>query len=116
MKHLPFSFIPVLNRIFDLRIAADGGPYTVNRGDYAASDKGGSFAQIHGASLRAIYDLKDLDRSLYLHTTGQSGHPLSPFFDDFLRPWRDVEYIPMTTARHDYAADAYGTLVLTPAP
>lgn len=116
MKHLPFSFIPVLNRIFDLRIAADGGPYTVNRGDYAAGDKGGSFAQIHGASLRAIYDLKDLDRSLYLHATGQSGHPLSPFFDDFLRPWRDVEYIPMTTARRDYAADAYGTLVLTPAP
>ena len=116
MKHLPFSFIPLLNRIFDLRIATDGGPYTVNRGNYNVGDEAAPFAQIHGASFRAIYDLEDLDRSLYLHTTGQSGNPLSRFFDDFLRPWRDIDYIPMTTARRDYAADAYGTLVLTPAP
>lgn len=116
MKHLPFSFIPVLNRIFDLRIDASGGPFTVNRGDYNVGDKQAPFAQIHGASLRAIYNLDDLDRSLYIHTTGQSGNPLSRFFDNFVRPWRDIEYIPMTTARRDYAAGARGTLVLTPAP
>ena len=116
MKHLPFTFIPVLNRIFDLRIDASGGPFTLNRGGYSVAKDKAPFAQVHGASFRAIYDLDDLDRSLYVHTTGQSGNPLSGFFDNFVRPWRDIEYIPMTTARRDYAAGSHGTLVLTPAP
>ena len=116
MKHLPFTFIPVLNRIFDLRIDASGGPFTLNRGGYSAANEKTTFAQIHGASFRVIYDLDDLDRSLYVHTTGQSGNPLSRFFDNFVRPWRDIEYIPMTITRRDYSAGAHGTLVLTPAP
>ena len=116
MKHLPFTYSPGLDRIFDLRTRSGGGPYTVNRGDYNVGDATAPFAQVHGASLRVIYDLDDLDRSLYVHTTGQSGHPLSRFFDNFVQPWRDIEYIPMTMARRDYAAGAHGTLVLTPAP
>ena len=116
MKHLPFTFVPILNRIFDLKIDASGGPYTVNRGGYSITNDKAPFAQIHGSSFRAIYDLGDLDRSLYVHTTGQSGNPLSQFFDNFVRPWRDLEYIPMTTSLRDYSAGSHGTLVLTPAP
>ena len=116
MKHLPFTFVPILNQIFDLKIDASGGPYTVNRGGYSITNDKAPFAQIHGSSFRAIYDLGDLDRSLYVHTTGQSGNPLSQFFDNFVRPWRDLEYIPMTTSRRDYSAGSHGTLVLTPAP
>ena len=116
MKHLPFTFVPVLNKIFDLRIDASGGPFTVNRGGYSITNEKSPFAAIHGASFRVIYDLDDLDRSLYVHTTGQSGNPLSQFFDNFVRPWRDIEHIPMTTSKRDYSAGAHGTLVLTPAP
>ena len=116
MKHLPFTFVPVLNKIFDLRIDASGGPYTINRGGYSVTNKKEPFAEIHGASFRVIYDLDDLDRSLYVHTTGQSGNPISQFFDNFVRPWRDIEYIPMTTSKRDYSAGSHGTLVLTPAP
>ena len=114
MKHLPFSFVPILNRIFDLRIPSSGGPYTVNRGGYSIGNDKSPFAQVHGASFRVIYDLEDLNRSIYIHTTGQSGNPLSRFFDNFVRRWRDIEYIPMTTSRRDYAVGANGTLVLTP--
>jgi len=116
MKHLPFTFVPVLNKIFDLRIDASGGPYTINRGGYSVTNKKAPFAEIHGASFRVIYDLDDLDRSLYMHTTGQSGNPISQFFDNFVRPWRDIEYISMTTSKRDYSAGSHGTLVLTPAP
>ncbi|MDA0261656.1 MAG: penicillin acylase family protein [Proteobacteria bacterium] len=116
MKHLPFTFVPVLNRIFDIRIDSSGGPYTINRGGYGITNKKEPFAQIHGASFRAIYDLDDLNRSLYVHTTGQSGNPLSSFFDNLVRPWRDIDYIPMTTERRDYSAGSPGTLVLTPSP
>jgi len=115
MKHQPFTRIPVLAGLFDLRIENGGGNYTVNRGGYSASDAAQPFAHIHGASLRAIYDLSDLDRSLYMHSSGQSGNRLSPLYGSFIERWRDVRFMPMTTARAAYAADALGTLTLTPA-
>ena len=116
MKHLPFTVVPLLNEIFDIRIAASGGPFTVNRGTYDISDEQAPFAQTHGATFRAIYDLSDLNRSLYIQVPGQSGNPLSPYYDNFVQAWRDNEYIPMTSARRDYASGARGTLVLSPAP
>jgi len=115
MKHQPFTRIPVLAGLFDLRIENGGGNYTVNRGGYSASDAAQPFAHIHGASLRAIYDLSDLDRSLYMHSSGQSGNRLSPLYGSFIERWRDVRFMPMTTTRAAYAADALGTLTLTPA-
>ena len=115
MKHLPFTNVPVLNEFFDIRIATSGGPFTVNRGKYDISDEQAPFVQTAGSAFRAIYDLSDLDRSLYIQVPGQSGNPLSPYYDNFVRPWRDIEYIPMTSARSDYAAGALGTLVLSPA-
>ena len=116
MRHLPFTYIPVLNKFFDRRIAASGGPFTLNRGRYEISDEQAPFAQTHGSTFRAIYDLSDLDRSLYIQIPGQSGNPLSPYYDNFVHAWQDTEYIPMTSARRDYAASAIGTLVLTPVP
>ena len=116
MRHLPFTYVPVLNELFDRRIAASGGPFTLNRGKYEISDEQAPFAQTHGSTFRAIYDLSDLDRSLYIQIPGQSGNPLSPYYDNFVHAWRNTEYIPMTSARRDYAAGALGTLVLSPAP
>ena len=116
MRHLPFTYVPVLNKLFDRRIPASGGPFTLNRGRYDISDEQAPFAQTHGSTFRAIYDLSDLDRSLYIQIPGQSGNPLSPYYDNFVHAWQDTEYIPMTTARRDYAAGALGTLVLSPAP
>ena len=115
LRHLPFTYVPVLNKIFDRRIASSGGPFTVNRGRYDISDDQAPFRQTHGSTFRAIYDLSDLDRSLYIQIPGQSGNPLSLYYDNFVQTWRDTEYIPMTTARRDYAAGARRTLILSPA-
>ena len=46
-------------------------------------DEAAPFANRHAASLRAIYDLSDLDKSLYIHSTGQSGNILSPHYEAF---------------------------------
>ena len=53
----------------------------------------GSFESIHGPSFRGVYDLGNLDRSLFIVTPGQSGNPLSPHARDFLVRWRDGETI-----------------------
>ena len=116
MKHTPFTNVPVLNEFFDIRVPASGGPFTINRGRYDISDERAPFAQTAGSTFRAIYDLSDLDRSVYIQIPGQSGNPLSPYYDNFVRPWRDIDYIPMTSARSDYAVGARVTLVLSPAP
>jgi penicillin amidase len=50
-----------------------------------------------------VYDLADLDRSLFVVAPGQSGNPLSSHAADFLRRWRDGATItlgpqPVTSA------------------
>ena len=77
--------IPWLSVLVDGRIAAPGGETTVDRGGMGS----GSLDSVHGASFRGVYDLADLDRSLFIVAPGQSGHPASPLARNFLRRWRD---------------------------
>ena len=42
--------------------------------------------------MRAIYDLADLNRSLYMHAPGQSGHPWSRHYRDLAEAWASGEY------------------------
>jgi penicillin G amidase len=55
-----------------------------------------------------------MDNSLFIHTTGQSGNPLSSHYKDFAETWRDGRYIPMTMKREDIEKGKMGTLVLNP--
>ena len=77
--------VPWLGRMVEARIAAPGGETTVDRGGLG----GASLDSVHGASFRGVYDLADLDRSLFVVAPGQSGHPASPLARNFLRRWRD---------------------------
>ena len=47
-----------------------------------------AFTAVHGPELRGVYDLSDLDRSLFVIAPGQSGDLLDPHAADFLRRWR----------------------------
>jgi penicillin amidase len=101
-----------LGRLFDLAIPNGGDAFTVNAAGF--SIRGPGFTQTSGATFRALYDLSDLDRSLFIHSTGQSGNPLSPYYRHLVEPWRDVQYLPMTTRRADIEAGALGILRLLP--
>ena len=89
-------------------------PYTLNRGqvDFGADNP---FANRGAASCRAIYDLADLDSSLFIHTTGQSGNPFSPFYRSMAERWSKGEYIRVPTARVEIERGAIGTWTLRPA-
>ncbi|MBM3601041.1 MAG: penicillin acylase family protein [Alphaproteobacteria bacterium] len=91
-RHEFFGHIPILGSLTDIEIATDGGAETVNRGDMP----GGTvdpYRHVHGAGFRAVYDLSDLDRSLFIQATGQSGHLLSPHYRDLVERWRDGHYV-----------------------
>ncbi len=54
---------------------------------------------VHGASYRGVYDLADLDRSLFMITPGQSGNPFSSHARDFVLRWRDGATITLGAGR-----------------
>ena len=112
--HRPFGAVPQLARWFNLPVATPGDTYSVNVGHNHIRDDARPFANRHAASLRAIYDFADLDRSLFMHSTGQSGNRLSPWYGNFVARWAAVDYITIPTAREAIAEPR--RLVLAPGP
>ncbi len=113
-EHRPFGRQAQLAKFFDISVASAGDTYTVNVGRNTLGNEFAPYASRHAASLRAIYDLADLDKSVYMHSTGQSGNLLSPLYDNFAERWSRVEYLPMSMKRSDAEANALGRLKLQP--
>lgn len=94
--HRPFGTMPILNRFFNIVTETGGGPFSPNQGSYYGSGEN-PFTNRHGAGYRAIYDFDNLEKSLFIQTTGQSGNILSPHYDDFATLWRDGKMIEIPT-------------------
>ena len=84
---LLFRYIPVLAPMTRLSAGTGGDDFTVQRGSFVEAAPG-TFRHLHGAGLRAVYDLADLEASRLVIATGQSGSPLSAHWGDFLDLWR----------------------------
>ena len=113
-EHRPLGRQPLLARIFDISVPSAGDTYTVNVGQHTLYDEAAPFASRHAPSLRAIYDLSDPEKSLFIHSGGQSGNRLSPHYKDFTAAWADGENIPMITDRKRIEAGPHRTLRLVP--
>ncbi len=111
-SHRPMSQIPGMKDIFGITTPVGGGRFTVNVAGVSANP-GNLNQSTFGPSYRGIFDMSDLENSLYVQPTGQSGNPFSEHFDDLFDQWRDVEYfrIPTKTTIPD---DAKGILTLVP--
>lgn len=113
-EHRPLGKQPLLARIFDISTPSAGDTYTVNVGQHYLNDESMPYANRHAPSLRAIYDLADPEKSLYIHSGGQSGNRLSPHYKSFTEAWANGEYIPMITDRKRLEAGKHSTLRLAP--
>lgn len=113
-EHRPFSSVWPLSKLFDVERPTSGGNYTLRRAKTTLTDDEHPFRATHGAGYRAVYDFSDLDNSIYIQTTGQSGNPFSKHYDDFADLWADGKYIRMSTDPQDYEPDAKGKWVLAP--
>lgn len=112
-NHLPMGFIPGVRNIFNIERPSAGGPYTVNRGQTGSGAR--PFANVHAAGYRAVFDFDDMNNSVYIISTGQSGNPASDYYDTFATLWADGGHIRMTTDRAEIEAGSIGTLNLRPA-
>ncbi|WP_112322618.1 penicillin acylase family protein [Oceanibium sediminis] len=72
-----------------------GGDFTMLRGQTAGTDAA-PYANVHASVYRQVVDFADPDGSVFILSTGQSGHPLSRHYDDLALLWRRSEYIPMS--------------------
>lgn len=111
--HPLFRFVAPLSRWFGANVATGGGDHTINRGTYRASGDG-RFPHVHGAGLRAIFDMADPSAARYMIAPGQSGILTSPHFSDLARPWAEGEYIVLKGDRDTLRSNASSELKLTP--
>ncbi|MCB9453779.1 MAG: penicillin acylase family protein [Anaerolineaceae bacterium] len=93
-------------------VATSGGSDAVNATGFRGVNN--DFTVQALPSMRMIVDLSDLTQSLSIHTTGQSGHPYSEHYGDFIDLWRNIQYHPMLWSREQVQAAGAQTLVLKP--
>lgn len=111
--HPVLGKVPVLRYFVNIRQSTSGGDHTLMRGLTKGTDPD-PFQNVHGAGYRGVYDFADPDSSVFISSTGQSGHFLSRHYDDLAQLWRRGEYIPMSLDQDLARAAAVGVTLLIP--
>ena len=94
-RHETLGSIPILKYFVNIRQSTSGGDNTLMRGK-TSGKVNEPFSNIHAATYRGVYDFADPDSSIFVISTGQSGHFLSRHYDDLGNLWRRGEYVPMS--------------------
>jgi penicillin amidase len=111
------TFAHPLGSVQPLNLIFNSGPHATP-GDGFTPDNNAfnwrTYAQTTVSSYRQIIDLSDISKSVFQHTTGESGQPFSRHFTDFVPGWIAVAHHPMWYTRADVDANREGILVLSP--
>jgi penicillin amidase len=103
--------VAALRPILSRSVGIPGDWSTVNVGVTAADHP----YEVHTIpGYREIIDLSPANDSRFLDAVGQSGHFLSPHYDDFLKDWRAAAHRKMRMDRAAIDRGAIGHLRLTP--
>ncbi|MFC6687892.1 penicillin acylase family protein [Jhaorihella thermophila] len=112
--HPTLGKVPVLRYFINIHQSTSGGDNTLQRGRTSGEDPD-PFRNVHAGAYRGVYDFADPDSSVFIISTGQSGHFLSRHYDDLAQLWRRGEYIPMSLDLDLARAAADGVTRLIPA-
>ena len=94
-EHRPLSKIPVLGKLFNLETPFPGDSNTINVGRLELLRSEHPYETLQAPSLRAIYDLSDLEKSLFIFQSGQSGWVQSKLYRNMVPLWAKNEYLPL---------------------
>jgi penicillin amidase len=111
--HPVLGEVPLLKTFVNIRQSTSGGDNTLQRGR-TSGEGDAPFNNVHAAGYRGVYDFADPDSSVFIISTGQSGHFLSRYYDDLAQLWRRGEYIPMSLDEGLARAAAVGVTTLLP--
>ena len=112
--HSVFGRVPALDALVNIRQSTSGGDFTLAMGRMESKGEA-PYANVFGAVYRGVYDFADPDSSVFILSTGQSGHPLSRHYDDMADLWRRGEYVPMSLDPALARAAAAGVTKILPA-
>ena len=90
-RHPLLGRLPLIGLWFSPHVGQPGNATTVFAGGMFAPD----WAAVHGPSFRGVFDLADLDRSLFSLAPGQSGHLARPQARSLLRRWAYGSTVPL---------------------
>lgn len=97
-QHKPFSQVKVLDLMFERRIDNAGAENVVNV-SAASFDKTEGYRQLFGAGFRQIFSLSSVSpEHWFMNSTGQSGHVASKHYDDMVEPFRNVEFVSLSSS------------------
>ncbi len=90
-----------------------GSTVSVNATDWSPAS--GNFEVQSLPSMRMIVDVANFDNSLFITTTGESGHPGNPHYDDMIESWIQIDSHPMLWSRGAVEQATTDRLLLRPA-
>jgi penicillin amidase len=108
----PLAMIEDLAPLFTGGLVELGGDGTTVL--QTAFEPGGPYDAVILPSWRTIVDPADRDGGLGIHTTGQSGHPSSPHWNDLVPLWSAGELHPLPMSRPAVEAATAWSLRLAP--
>ena len=94
-EHRPLSKIPLIGKLFNISTPFPGDSNTINVGRLELLRSSNPYETLQAASLRTIYDLSDLEKSLFIYQTGQSGWVQSKLYRNMSSLWANNEYLPL---------------------
>jgi penicillin amidase len=95
--HHPMSNVPFLKKFFELDAPIPGDTFTVNVGRMNYSNLDEPYAATLAPGMRVIYDLSNLDQSVFIGAGGQSGWVQSKRYREYLGLWSSNKYLPLST-------------------
>jgi len=94
-EHRPFSKVPLLGSLFNIKTPFPGDSFSINVSRLELMQSQNPYETLQAPSLRTIYDLSDLEKSLFIYQTGQSGWVQSKMYRNMNSFWANNEYLPL---------------------
>jgi penicillin amidase len=84
-----------LGSLFNIKTPFPGDSFSINVGRLELMQSKNPYETLQAPSLRTIYDLSDLEKSLFVYQTGQSGWVQSKLYRNMNSLWANNEYLPL---------------------
>ena len=94
-EHRPLTKVPLLGSLFNIETPFAGDSFSINVGRLQLLRSSNPYETFQAPSLRTIYDLADLEQSLFIYQTGQSGWVQSKLYRNMTPLWAKNEYLPL---------------------
>lgn len=113
MGWAPIRSSGIISDLLSLEAPSSGDPYTLIATLFS-SDNDRPFATSAGTNFQAVMSFSEEAGSYFIAPAGQSGHPLSRFYENLFFMWMQGKYLTMSTDLSLARGGAVGTSRLSP--